>query len=181
VTAFRQRLNYNEKDIVCLYTGRFTASKGPEILSGAIRWLQENGHTQFKGLFVGQGDDLAERSILSTPGCKIHPFVEARELSLFYQAFDVGVWPLQESTSQLDAAACGMPIIINEKVQDTERIKGNGLAYRDRDPVDLARQILNLQSGDQRRQMGIIGSKKVADKFSWRSTALDREIDFNVV
>lgn len=180
VAAFRQSLNYKETDIVCLYTGRFTASKGPEILSGAIRWLQENGHTEFKGLFVGQGDDVAQHSIASTAGCHVHPFVETRELPLFYQAFDIGVWPLQESTSQLDAAACGMPIIINEKVQDTERIKGNGLQYKAPDSLDLARQILKLQSGDQRRQMGIIGSKKVADKFSWMATALDREIDFNI-
>jgi glycosyltransferase involved in cell wall biosynthesis len=174
----RRSLGYNPEAIVCLYTGRFTPSKGPEILADAIRWLNVNGHTEFKGLFVGQGDEIMQREIGATPGCQIHPFVDSKQLPLFYQSFDIGVWPLQESTSQLDAAACGMPIIINESVEDIGRIEGNGLSYEDRDPVSLARQILKLKSQDLRRELGRSGSRKVAERYSWKAVAMDRENDF---
>lgn len=126
-------MGYNDDEIVCLYTGRFTESKGPLILAQAVNYLQEMGHSKFKGLFVGQGDKEYQNMIKNTKGCTIHPFVEVNELPKFYKSLDIGVWPLQESTSQLDAAACGMPIIINEKVEDNLRTEGNGLRYRDRD------------------------------------------------
>jgi glycosyltransferase involved in cell wall biosynthesis len=178
VTLFRQSLGYEENDIVCVYTGRFTASKGPELLAEAIAWLQQNGHTEFKGLFVGQGDKTCEQLIASTPGCKIHPFVETDRLPMFYQACNIGVWPLQESTSQLDAAACGLPIIINDAVEDTFRINGNGLQYEDRNPVDLAAQMLSLRSPERRKEMGANGSRKIAERYSWNAIARERESDF---
>ena len=33
---------------------------------------------------------------------------------------EIGIWPTQESTSQLDALACGLPIIINENTGTPE-------------------------------------------------------------
>jgi glycosyltransferase involved in cell wall biosynthesis len=179
VYNFRYKIGYAVDDIVCLYTGRFTESKGPLILANAIEYLQLNGHTKFKGLFVGQGDSEYQDSIKNSLGCTIHPFVAVVQLPKFYQSFDIGVWPLQESTSQLDAAACGMPIIINEKVEDNIRTDGNGLRYKDRDYKDLASKILLLQDKEKRKELGQIGSKKVHDFYSWDYLAAKLAADFN--
>ncbi|MBS1591548.1 MAG: glycosyltransferase family 4 protein [Bacteroidetes bacterium] len=181
IEELRNKLGYTLSDIVCLYTGRFTESKGPLILAQAINALHEKGHTNFKGLFVGQGDDVYQQNILNQKGCSIHPFISANELPLFYNAFNIGVWPLQESTSQLDAAACGMPIIINEKVEDNFRIEGNGLKYKDKNYNDLAEQILSLKDVAKRKQMGAIGSKKIAEHYSWDYLAKKKLIDFKAI
>ncbi len=176
---FRKKNGYDESDIVCLYTGRFTESKGPLILAQAINYLQETGYLKFKGLFVGQGDMKYENLIKNSKGCSIHPFVNVRELPRFYRSFDIGVWPLQESTSQLDAAACGMPIIINEKVEDNLRTQDNGLRYREGDFKDLAAKILMLEDKFKRREMGKIGSEKIAKFYSWDYLAKNKIFDFN--
>jgi glycosyltransferase involved in cell wall biosynthesis len=178
VSQIRNKLGYADDDIVCLYTGRFTESKGPLILAKAIEYLQLNEHSKFKGLFVGQGDSEYQSSIKKSKGCKIHPFVEVNQLPKFYQSFDIGVWPLQESTSQLDAAACGMPIIINEKVEDNFRTDGNGLRYRDRDYKDLASKILLLEDKKKRMELGQVGSKKIHDYYSWDYLAEKKVADF---
>jgi glycosyltransferase involved in cell wall biosynthesis len=179
VKAFRKKNGYDDDDIVCLYTGRFAESKGPLILAQAVNYLQERGHAKFKGLFVGQGEKEYQNIIKNAKGCTIHPFVEVNQLPIFYNSFDIGVWPLQESTSQLDAAACGMPIIINEKVEDTLRTEGNGLRYRDRDVKDLADKILLLQDKVKRNEMGKIGSEKIANFYSWDYLAKNKITDFN--
>lgn len=176
--AFRKKHGYSDEEIVCLYTGRFTDSKGPLILAQAIDYLHEIGETRFKGLFVGQGDLSYETGISNLKGCTIHPFVQANELPSFYQSFDIGVWPLQESTSQLDAASCGMPIIINNRVEDSFRTEGNGLKYRDGDYKDLAIQILSLESKEKRKQMGDLGNKKILAKYSWEFLAKSKLQDF---
>jgi len=179
INNFRKQMGYIVDDIVCLYTGRFTESKGPLILAQAVNYLQEMGHSKFKGLFVGQGDKEYENMIKNTKGCTIHPFVEVNELPKFYKSFDIGVWPLQESTSQLDAVACGMPIIINEKVEDNLRTEGNGLRYKDRDFKDLASKILLLQDKLKRNEMGKIGCEKITNFYSWDHLAKNKIFDFN--
>ena len=178
VSHIRNKMGYFDDDIVCLYTGRFTESKGPLILARAIEYLQLNGHSKFKGLFVGQGNSDYQNNIKKTKGCKIHPFVEVNKLPKFYQSFDIGIWPLQESTSQLDAAACGMPIIINEKVEDNIRTDGNGLRYKDRDFKDLAAKILLLEDKKKRKELGQVGSKKISDYYSWDYLATKKIADF---
>lgn len=179
VSEFRKKMGYTVDDIVCLYTGRFTESKGALILAQAVNYLQEMGHSKFKGLFVGQGDKEYQNMLKNTKGCTIHPFVDVNELPKFYKSFDIGVWPLQESTSQLDAAACGMPIIINKKVEDNLRTEGNGLRYRGRDFKDLASKILLLQDKLKRKEMGRIGSEKIANLYSWDYLAKSKISDFN--
>lgn len=175
---FRTNLGYTNEDIICLYTGKLAESKGPLVLAKAIEFLHQNEHKNFKGLFVGEGDSEYQKGIKNSVGCKIHPFVDVNDLPRFYNSSDIGVWPLQESTSQLDAIACGMPIVINEKVEDNFRVDGNGLKYRDRDFKDLALKILLLEDKKKREEFGKIGSKKVHDFYSWDILAEKRVNDF---
>jgi glycosyltransferase involved in cell wall biosynthesis len=176
--TIRQTLGYGQNDVVCLYTGRFTEDKGTVILAHAIDYLHRIGKTNFKGLFVGAGDISVESAIRRSFGCTIHPFVQAKELAKFYQAADIGVWPKQESTSQLDAAACGLPIIISSNVQDTQRINGNGLSYSHGDPIDLAKKILSLEERSLREELGKHGAEKIRQFYSWDYIAQQRINDF---
>ncbi len=178
-SELRNSLGYSTTDIVCLYTGRFTNEKDPLTLAKAINFLQEKGETNFKALFVGQGDKNYEEELAKNKGCKVHPFISAQELPLFYQTFDIGVWPKQESTSQLDAAASGMPIIISDKVEDKFRIEGNGLCFKESDFEDLAKKIIALKDEVHRKKLGELGMNKILTHFSWDVLAASKVADFN--
>lgn len=173
----RQRLGFSPRDIVCIYTGRFSRDKDPLCLAQAIDILVKNGK-QFRGLFVGNGIESDISSIKSYSGCVVNPFVPARELPRFYQAADIGVWPRQESTSQLDAVACGLPIIISDRTQVNERIEGNGLTYKEDDAFDLSQKIKSLTDASLRSRMGQIGIKKIEERFSWKHIAEERIQDY---
>ncbi|HRG59145.1 MAG TPA: glycosyltransferase family 4 protein [Bacteroidia bacterium] len=175
---FRKQKGFNETDIVCVYTGRFTHAKGPLILAKAIDYLHSKGETAYKGFFVGQGDLQTQSELTHHKGCSTHPFVNGNELPMFYKAFDIGVWPLQESTSQLDAAACGMPIIINSTVEDKFRIEGNGLAFEINNYHDLADKIVSLKSAEVRKKLGSNGSQKIKKAYSWDFLAKTKIDDF---
>lgn len=174
----RERLKFSPEDIVCIYTGRFTDEKGTILLAQAIDNLHKQGKTKFKGFFLGTGSASYEEKILAHRGCCIHPFVQSNELVRFYHAADLGVWPKQESTSQLDAAACGLPIIISSKVEDLDRINENGLSYEHEDYLDLASKIECLESAERRKALGDIGVNKIRKSYSWNHLAALRLKDF---
>jgi glycosyltransferase involved in cell wall biosynthesis len=173
----RAELNFAETDVVCVYTGRLTADKGPLVLARAIDQLARRG-LPFRGLFVGSGTQADLDAIQSCAGCVIRAFVPFRDLPPYYWASDIGVWPKQESTSQLDAAACGLPLIISDRTDVPERIDGNGLTYREDDAADLAARLESLSDPELRRRMGAIGSARIRERFSWRVVAERRVSDY---
>lgn len=173
----RHELGFAPTDIVSVYTGRFSADKGPILLAQALRRLVQEGRP-VRGLFVGSGQKEELDAINASPGCVIHPFVPVRDLPKFYRAADIGVWPKQESTSQLDAAACGLPLILSDRIQVRERVDGNGLLYSESDAGDLAKQIWKLSEPALRQEMGQRGVEKIRESFSWRHIAKERLQDY---
>jgi glycosyltransferase involved in cell wall biosynthesis len=169
----RRSLGFAPNEVVCVYTGRFSKDKNPFCLAEAIGKLVAEGGA-FRGLFVGNGlaEDVA--AIRKLPGCIVNPFVPTSDLPPYYWAADIGIWPKQESTSQLDAAACGLPLILSNQIKVLERVNGNGLLYIEDNPDDLAQQIMRLSSPYIRKRMGVNGSKKVRKQFSWVKIAQQR-------
>jgi glycosyltransferase involved in cell wall biosynthesis len=109
-----------------------------------------------------------------------HPFIPFYELGDFYRSADIGVWPTQESTSMLDAAACGLPIVVNDTLVAIERIEGNGLIYKLNDVNDLVRALRSLRAPQERKRLGLLGADKMARTFSWESVAKRRLADYEV-
>jgi len=171
----RQRLGFCESDIVCIYTGRFSESKNPLLLAKAVAHLVGMGEP-FRGLFVGNG--VQAQAIQSCAGCVTHPFVPVQELGNFFRASEIGVWPTQESTSMLDAAACGLPIVANDTMTAPGRLEGNGVAYKLDDMEDLVRVLLELRDAETRKRLGSFGAQKMARDFSWESIARRRLNDY---
>lgn len=174
----RAELGFNLDDIVVIYTGRFTEQKNPLCLAKAINLLQLRGHTEFKGLFIGKGSSSYETAILNCNGCIIRDFVPVDNLPNYYGAADIGVWPAQESMSQLDALSTGLPLILSNTIEVSERIENNGYLYSDNDENDLANQLLKLASQEIRFQFGQYGSEKVEKNYSWRAIAESRILNF---
>ncbi len=174
---FRHQLGFSDSDVVCIYTGRFSEDKQPLYLAKAIDTLSRQGK-KFRALFVGDGSQDIVYAINSCLGCLTHSFVPVQDLAKFYYASDIGVWPKQESTSQLDAMACSLPLILSDKVQVYERLDGNGLTYEEGNITDLANKIESLSDINIRQEMGRIGFQRIKDKFSWQQIAQERMLDY---
>lgn len=174
--ALRASLGFADEELVYIYTGQFTDAKNPALLASAIADLRGHGHA-VRALFLGGGPQ--EAKLREYPGSVVLPFVPHRELVNYYRCADVGVWPTQESTSMLDAAACGLPIIVNDTLRATERIEGNGITYRLGDKADLMRAIQALYDAPHRAKLGSTGARRMAELFSWRSIAQRRLVDFD--
>lgn len=176
-TETRARLGFGDGEIVCIYTGRLTRDKGPKLLAQAVVRLLAEG-LPYRALFIGAGAEDLVDSIRRSPGCVVHPFVAVEELPAFYRAADIGVWPMQESTSQIDAAACGLPLVVSDQVAVRERVDGNGLTYRQGDFEDLAEQLKRLHDPSLREQMGEIGARRMAEQFDWNHRAAARLAEY---
>jgi glycosyltransferase involved in cell wall biosynthesis len=173
----REKFGFAETDIVCVYTGRFTKDKNPHCLAKAIDILVTEG-MNFKGLFVGSGSKEDIEFIQQLNGCKVEDFVPVKELPAYYLAADIGVWPREESTSQLDAAACGLPLVLSNRIKVVERVEGNGLLYKEGDAHDLSETLKKLKDASARKKMSLVGVEKIFKDFSWETIALKRVSDY---
>lgn len=174
----RTSLGLEKDDFVCIYTGRMTEAKNPLILAQAIEWIAANTAIKnIKGLFLGDGKQVDD--IRSSKNCIVEDFKSFRKLPKYYLASDIGVWPTQESTSMLDAAACGLPIIVSDRLKAIERIEGNGLQYKQENVPDLAQKILMLYRDTVLcENLGAVGAKKMREEYSWDRIARDRVKDY---
>jgi glycosyltransferase involved in cell wall biosynthesis len=171
----RALLGFGAEDIVCVYSGRFASDKNPVLLARAVERLIREGEP-YRAIFIGNGGQAKE--IADCAGAQLHPFVPYQELGRLFRACDIGVWPAQESTSMLDAAACGLPIIVNDTLVATERIDGNGITYRLNDIDDLVRALRSLRSPGRRKELGTVGASRMASLFSWKDIAERRLQDY---
>ena len=176
-TTLRQRLGFRGGEIVCVYSGRFSADKNPLLLARAIARLAAG--EPYRGLFIGNGPQA--EAIAQCPGCITHPFVPMRELGGFYRAAEIGVWPAQESMSMLDALACGIPLVANDTMNAPERLQGCGLQYRLDDLDDLAGKLRLLGDAALRERLGLEGARRMRQEFSWEAIAARRLDDYSAV
>jgi len=173
--AMRRRLGVQNEEIVFIYTGQFTAAKNPLLLARAVESMRSHG-AKVKALFLGDG---AQRDAIAAHTSSIVlPFVPHRQLVDYYRASDAGVWPTQESTSMLDAAACGLPVVVNDTLRAVERIDGNGLTYVLNDQASLERVLSLLLDPATRGRLGEAGARRMAGQFSWHALVQRRVADY---
>jgi glycosyltransferase involved in cell wall biosynthesis len=173
--TLRTELGVAPDDILCVYTGKLNQEKDALILARAVAHLRAAG-APYAGLFIGEGVQRA--AIAATPGCTVLPFMPYQALGRYYRAADIGVWPTNESTSMLDAAACGLPLVISDVVTYRDHVDGNGLVARIHDLADLERCLLELKDPAARRRLGAHGAAKMARDFSWDVIARRRMDDY---
>ena len=65
-----------------------------------------------------------------------------------------------------DAAACGLPIVVSNRVQAVERFEGNGLTYEESNPAELASVLAQLEDSELRSRLGRRGAEKMQAAFS---------------
>ena len=166
---------YSRRKILYIYTGQFTEAKNPLLLARTVESMRARG-AEVRALFLGDGQ---QRAAIAAHGASIVlPFVPHRELVDYYRAADVGVWPTQESTSMLDAAACGLPVVVNNTLRAVERIDGNGLTYELNDQASLESVLSRLLDREARRELGSVGARRMIEQFSWNALVQRRLSDY---
>lgn len=171
----RAGLGFDEGDLVCIYTGKLTPEKNVVLLAEAVAHLAGRG-IPMRLLCVGAGPQWAQLETM--PGVRLLEFRPYTELGALYRAADLAVWPTNESTSMLDAAACGLPIIVSDGVIYRDHVDGNGLIYHMNDRDDLERQLIALTDPRLRARLGAAGARKMLEHFSWLAHARKRMADF---
>lgn len=174
----RARFGFSADDIVCIWTGRITPTKGIEILAQAVEELNAGG-LAIKALFVGSGD--YSKVLNSFSHSTLVDFQPWADLPKFYRMCDIAVWPKSLTTSTLDAAACGLPIIMSDKEPATERWLGAGASYEEADVEDLKRTIMSFAAPDVRERLKSIAHNKMKNHYSWTYIAGVFEQEFSKV
>lgn len=173
--SIRRDLKIAEPDVVCIYTGKMTEAKNPLILARAIAQMRIEGRSFF-GLFIGDGAQRAR--IAQSEGCSVMDFMDFSKLGPYYRACDIAVWPTSESTSMLDAVACGLPIVVSDRIYQ-DHVSGNGLAYCMNDLESLCNALRRLDDPELRQTLGEIGARKMREHFTWDIAARKRFEDFS--
>lgn len=168
--AGRLNLGWNPDAFICVYTGKLIEAKGSHLLVEAVNLLNVKGHN-VQAVIIGDGDGDYTKS-LTTPCSAVIPFMPAKRLNTFYSICDLGVWPKQESTSQLDALACGLPVIISDRHGDIARSERSGSTYIEGDSADLANEIeIFLVNKNRYREHAFAARRKAETFYSWEIVA----------
>lgn len=177
-SKIRKQYDIKNNDFVVIYTGKLIESKGVDILFKAFDILCEK-KLHVKLMIVGGGSKEYIVFCLSKLDKEYQKkviwieFQHPENLYKFYSAAEVGVWPLQESTSMNDAASNSLPFIANDTLGDKTRISNkNGLLYKKGDSKDLAKKIEYLYNNPEKRKtMGKKGRELAEETLSWKTVA----------
>lgn len=145
---------------VLIYAGKIISQKGVHLfVDAAIQLAKSNKNLFFMIVGGSEPSYLAalKKKVANANMNNLFVFLDAvpnQELFKYYNAADIGVWPLQCSVTMLEATACGLPAIISDKCGATERVAaGNGLLYSESNPADLANKIVSLLNPELRAYM----------------------------
>ena len=174
----RQRLGFGEEEIVCIYTGKFMGDKKVHVLAETVEQLRACGQP-FRALLIGGGPE--REALRRFPSSVILDFMPFFELGPYYRAADIAVWPGNESTSMLDAAACGLPVVISDRVGYRAPVEGNGCIFKGDSVEDLMKVLIELQEPETRKRLGLSGAARMAREFGWEMLAAKRLQDYRSV
>jgi glycosyltransferase involved in cell wall biosynthesis len=173
----RSKLRLTEEDIVLLYLGRLTASKGIFHLLGAFTDIKNEVNVKSKLLLVGPDEDNISREIKSLRLEKDVLICEStRAIKPYYCTADIFILPSAYEGFPLvllEASSCGLPIISTRVGGIPSLIKNgeNGLLIDYGDINGLKQNIKRLIEDQKlRNNIGDKARKKVIENHNIRIT-----------
>jgi glycosyltransferase involved in cell wall biosynthesis len=174
----REKLGIPENAFVIIYAGKIVPEKGCDLVYEISKDYLKNKHNVYL-LYVGSGiesqfaQDIRNRALNDGVGNRVlwHSHVDHSELPAFFSAADVAIWPYQETMSILQAAACGLPVILrNSDIAREYTAGGNGFACATIEEQKIALGQL-IDNSALRKEMGEKGVKYMRERFCWRKIA----------
>lgn len=173
----RKKLGISESDVVLVYSGKVDSSKGLDILIRALAPLVTK-YDRIKLLIIGEGEMSFVESLKKLitefkieKNVIFHPWIDKTLLPSFYSASDIGVWPGLSSTSIVDAASTGLPLIISRCPVETFAIDNeNGFAFEIGNVQELQRYLeILIRDEKLRKEMGRKSRLLVEQSLNWES------------
>ena len=174
----RRTLGIPKNAFVIIYAGKIVPEKGCDLVYEIAKTYLKENHNIYL-LYVGSGtrsqfaQSIRDKALKDGVENRVlwHEHVSHDELPAFYSAADVAIWPYQETMSALEAAACGLPIILrNSEIARERTSQGNGFACATVEEQKLALGRLIADSA-LRKEMGEKGAKFMRERFCWRKIA----------
>lgn len=145
---FRIENEIDQNEFVVVYAGKIDEAKGGKFLAESIL---EKVISRRKVVFmiVGNvsgeyGNEVEDLFLQSENRLIRFPTQDYTELSKFYQAADLAIFPKQCSLSFFDVQACALPVLSENNNINVDRLKyGNGITFQSEDISDF-REKLNL-------------------------------------
>lgn len=165
--SLASQLRGGSDDLLIGYLGRLTEEKGLRTLLHALAELRS---LAWRLVVVGTGDyrsefiEIARRLGLESRIC-LTGFVPHPQAPRYLSAFDMLVlpsesrpnWKEQFGRVVVEAVACGTPVVGSDsgEIPFVINATGGGLVFREGDPKDLARAILEMANnpGERRRMI----------------------------
>ena len=149
---WREKLGYNNTDIVFLFVGKFEPKKNPLLLIEAAKQVQK-----FKFLFVGNGEleNEMKQNAENYTNIQFLPFQNQSKMPVIYRLGNVYVLPsAYNETWGLavnEAMACQKPVLVSNKVGcaiDLINTNKNGFVFKSNDLLDLINKtsLFNLKN-----------------------------------
>lgn len=182
--AMRVSLGVSSGETLFAFAGRIVGGKGIEV---AIRAMSDPllASTRSRFLVIGEGDALAKlRGLAVELGIAerilFHPPVPHSELSRYYSAADVGVFPSigdeAFGITIAEAMACGKPVVASH-IGGIPEVVGNeetcGLLVAPRDVSALAQALARVvRDAPGRARMGVAARERIIRLYTWRDAAM---------
>lgn len=126
---FKLKHNLDSNSFIVIYAGKLDESKGGKLLAEAFRFkfktkkevvlLCVGNSTGEYGEVIDKIFDQSENNIIK------YPTQQYVNLPKFFQSADIALFPKQSSLSFYDAQACGLPVILEDKSINIERVSHN--------------------------------------------------------
>ena len=174
-TLLRKKYNLTENAIVLIYTGKLIKEKWYELLIKATSKVIRNNNNVYVCIIGSWSDEYIWEVNKEIKDIKqnyiFENFVKNQELYKYYSMSDIWIWPLQESVTMVEAAACNLPFIANDKIGTKLRISNNNaILYEQWNTEDLYEKIKYLVENKQERvNMWKRGRDLVEEKLSWKN------------
>ena len=160
-SSWRKELGFKENDVVFSFIGKFEDKKNPLLLINAVRKIS---NPRVKLLMVGNGNLEKEvQTEADKDDCiTILGFQNQSLMPILYRVSDVFVLPSQGpgetwGLAVNEAMACGLPVIVSDKVGCAVDLVKNGLngyIFKSNDVDSLAEMINNLVDPLTRSEAG---------------------------
>ena len=170
-STFREERGISEDVIVIVHTGKLYEGKKAHVLVEAAAQVRTRRTIHL--LIVGtptQEYSLGFRECLENSGLPYTyiPWLGQEDLARAYCASDIAVWPGAASISALEAAACGLPIIVTDDLTDRyQRGNGFGIPFGSLDRLTEALEIL-VNDENLRIKMGNASAAYIKNELSWK-------------
>jgi glycosyltransferase involved in cell wall biosynthesis len=176
--SMRRKLGFTDDEQVVVTSGKFYREREIDVLLRAFGRL--DNHTERTLVLVGDGEKSHMeylRGVVAEEGLESHVrfvgFAPHAELSAYYNAADVGVWPGHHSITVIEALATGLPAILPENEMYRPLLdEGAALGFPRGDHRALCERLQSLLDDSTRRSTLRERSVETANRvFSWKSLA----------